>query len=55
MIFGAAIGAGIVAVAVIIDLATAVPFGRSIVMDVTFLIAAGLIGYMAYDSYKDIE
>lgn len=46
--------AGLVAVAAVADLALAVPFGGQMVMDVMFLIGAGLVGYLAYDAFKDI-
>lgn len=46
--------AGVVAVAAVADLAVGMPFNRLMVMDVMFLLGAALVGYLAYDAYKDI-
>jgi hypothetical protein len=46
--------AGLVALASIADLALGVPFNRQVVMDVMFLLGAALVGYLAFDAYKDI-
>lgn len=44
---------GIVAVAAILDLAMGIPYGRKVVLDIMFLLGAGLIGYMGYETIKD--
>jgi hypothetical protein len=54
MIMIAWIIAAVVALASVADLILAVPFGGVLVMDVMFLLGAALIGYLAYDAYKDI-
>jgi hypothetical protein len=54
MIVVAWIVAALVALAAIADLALAVPFNRQVVMDVMFLLGAALVGYLAFDAYKDI-
>jgi hypothetical protein len=54
MIVIAWIVAGLVALASVADLAIAVPFNRQVVMDVMFLLGAALVGYLAFDAYKDI-
>ena len=54
MIVIASVIAGIVALAAVADLALGVPFNRLVVMDVLFLLGAALVGYLAYDAYKDI-
>ena len=54
MIMAAWIIAAVVALASVADLVLAVPFGGVLVMDVMFLLGAALIGYLAYDAYKDI-
>lgn len=46
--------AGLVALASILDLAISIPFGRQILMDVMFIISAGIVMYMGWDSYKDL-
>lgn len=54
MILIAWVIAAVVALASVADLILAVPFGGILVMDVLFLLGAALIGYLAYDAYKDI-
>ncbi len=54
MIVVAWVVAGLVALAAVADMAVAFPFSRQIVMDVMFLIGAALVGYLAFDAYKDI-
>ena len=44
--------AGLMGLACIADVVTGIPFGRLIVMDVVFLIAAGLIGFLGIDCLK---
>ena len=44
---------GIVAVGSLLDLALGIPYGRNILLDVMFLLGAGLIGYMGYETIKD--
>lgn len=44
---------GIVAVGSVLDLILAIPYGRKISLDIMFLIGAGLIGYMGYETMKD--
>lgn len=54
MIVIAWIIAGLVALTAVADLALAVPFNRQVVMDVMFILGAALVGYLAFDAYKDI-
>lgn len=54
MILIAWVIAAVVALAAVADLILAVPFGGVMVMDIMFLLGAALIGYLAYDAYKDI-
>lgn len=44
---------GIVAVGSVLDLALGIPYGRNFLLDIMFLIGAGLIGYMGYETIKD--
>ena len=46
---------GIVGVASILDLAMGIPYGRNIPLDIMFLLGAGLIGYMGYETFKDYQ
>ena len=55
MVVGSMIAAGVVAVASVLDLVLKFPFSGQILMDVMFLIGAGLVGYMGYDAYQDLS
>ncbi|MBA3314626.1 MAG: hypothetical protein H0T47_15235 [Planctomycetaceae bacterium] len=55
MIVASWIVAGVVAAAAVADMAIAFPFNRQIVMDVMFLLGAGLVAYLAFDAFKDIR
>jgi hypothetical protein len=46
--------AGVVALAAILDLALAIPFGGSMVFDILFILAAAIVGYMAYDTFHEL-
>lgn len=54
LIIGSMAAAGVVALAALVDLVLGVPFAQRIVMDIAFLIAAGLVIYMGYDAYQDL-
>jgi hypothetical protein len=54
LIFGSMAFAGVVALLSIVDLALKVPFsGYSTTMDVLYLVAAAIILYMCWDSYRE--
>ena len=55
MVIGSMAVAGLVAVAAIADLVLGIPFAGQMVMDVAFLIGAGLVIYMSWDAYKDMR
>jgi len=55
MVVGSMIAAGVVAAASVMDLVFKFPFSGQILMDVMFLIGAGLVGYMGYDAYQDLS
>ncbi len=55
MIIAGGVVAGLVALLAVADMAVGVPFQRQIVMDVMFLLSAGIVGYMAYDALQDIS
>ena len=62
LVIGSMIAAGLVALMAICDLVFAFPFSGTDsgaqymrTMDILFIIAAGIIGYLAYDSYKDLR
>jgi hypothetical protein len=46
--------AGVVAALAILDLALEVPFGRySVTMDILYLVAAAIVLYMAWETYRE--
>jgi len=55
------VAAGIVGVAAICDLIIGIPFsgitGKDLtrMTDILFVICAGIVGYLAYDAYKDLR
>jgi len=49
--FGAA---GLVALAAILDMALGIPFSGQLMLDIFFLIGAALVGYLAWDAYRDM-
>ena len=55
MVVGSMIASGAVVIAVGVDMAVGFPFNKSYVMDILFLLGAGLVGYMSYDAYQDLR
>ena len=55
MILAGWVIAAVVAVAAVADLALAFPFNRQPIMDILFLVGAGIVGFMAFDAYKDVR
>ncbi|MCY2967738.1 MAG: hypothetical protein NT069_29595 [Planctomycetota bacterium] len=54
MIFGSMAVAGLVAVAAILDMVLKIPFGGEfLVMDILYLLAAGIVLYLGWDAYRD--
>lgn len=53
MIYGSMAAAGVVAAASIVDLATGIPFAGQTVMDIIFIVSAGLVFYLGYDAMKE--
>ncbi len=45
----------VVGLLAILDLAIKIPFAGQTVMDIMFLIAVGMVGYMCWDTYQDIK
>lgn len=54
LVVGSMAAAALVAVVAILDLAIKIPFAGRMVMDITFILGAALVGYMCYESYKDM-
>lgn len=59
MILGSIAAAGVVGVAAIADLVTGMPFGfgsgKTMVMDILFLICSGIVIYLGIDALKDLR
>jgi hypothetical protein len=58
MVIGSLVVAGVVALAAICDLVLGVPFSGSEhtrTMDILFIIAAAIVGYLGWDAYKDLR
>ena len=54
LIFGAMGAAGLVALLSILDLALKVPFnGYSMTMDILYLVAAALVLFMGWETYRE--
>ena len=59
MILGSMAAAGIVGVASILDLIIGVPFdwgaGQTLIMDILFLVSAGIVLYLGWDALQDLR
>jgi hypothetical protein len=54
LIFGSMAAAGLVALLSILDLALKIPFsGYSMTMDILYLVAAAIVLYMCWNSYRE--
>ena len=54
LVFGSFGAAAIVALLALMDLVMKVPFAGSMLMDILFLLSAGIVGYLCWDAYKDM-
>jgi hypothetical protein len=55
MLIGSIAASAIVGILSIVDLVAGVPFAGQTVLDIMFLASAGLIGYMGWDTYREIS
>jgi len=53
-VLGSSVVAGIVGLAIIVDLITGYPFSRKLLFDATMFIGVIVTLYMAYDTWKDL-
>jgi hypothetical protein len=53
MVFGSMAASGLVALAALADIFLKVPFRGRVVMDVMFLLGAGLVIFMGWDAYRE--
>jgi hypothetical protein len=54
LVFGSFGAAALVALLCLLDLALGFPFGRSLLLDILFLVSAAIVGYLAWDAYRDL-
>ncbi len=54
MLFGSMAVAGVVGILAIVDLAAGFPFAGQMVFDIMFLVSAALVGYMAFEAYREL-
>lgn len=54
MLFGSMGVAIVVGILAIVDIITSFPFGGQMVLDIMFILSAGLVGYMGFDTYKEL-
>ncbi len=55
MLFASMGASGLVALMAIVDMVIGFPFARNVVMDILFVLTAGLVIYMAYDALQDMR
>lgn len=58
MVIGSMIVAGIVALAAVADLLIGIPFtgtSDAKLMDILFIVAAAIVGYLSWDAYRDLR
>lgn len=54
LVMGSFAVAGLVAAAAVLDMILGFPFAGQMTFDILFLVAAAIVGYLAYDAYKDM-
>jgi hypothetical protein len=55
MVFASFGVAGFVALLAVLDVILAFPFAGSMTMDILFILSAAIVGYLAWDAYKDMN
>ena len=55
MVIGSMVIGLVVAVAALLDIATGFPFAGKKLMDVMFLVGAGLVLYLGWDTYNEFR
>jgi hypothetical protein len=53
LIFGSMAASGVVAAASLMDIFTKKPFAGQTMMDIMFLVGAGIVIYMGWDAYQE--
>lgn len=54
LIFGSFGAAGFVALLCVLDMAVGIPYGRSMTLDILFLVSSAIVAYLAWNAYKDL-
>jgi len=55
MIIGSMAASGLVALLALVDIIIGIPFRGSTMMDIMFLISAGLVMFLCWDAWKDLR
>lgn len=57
VIIGSMVVAGLVALLAMLDLVMGIPFSgqNTKLMDILFIVCAGIVGYLAWDAYRDLQ
>lgn len=55
MLIGSIVAAGIVAVTAAVDLCVGFPYSGQTLMDILFLVGAALVGYLGWDTYRELS
>ncbi len=53
LIIGSMIVAGLVAFLSLLDLILAIPFGGQMMFDIMMLVSAAIVGFMAWEAYRE--
>lgn len=54
MLFGSMGVAGVVGILALVDIIAGFPFAGQVMLDVMFILSAALVGYMGFDTYKEL-
>lgn len=57
VVIGSMIVAGLVALFAVLDLTMGIPFSgtNTKLMDILFIVSAAIVGYLAWDAYRDLQ
>lgn len=57
VVIGSMIVAGLVALFAVLDIFMGIPFSgeKTKMMDIMFIISAAIVGYLAWDAYRDLQ
>lgn len=54
MLIGSMAVAALVALAAVADIVTGTPFAGQVTFDIMFLLSAGIVGYMGWDTWREL-